>query len=106
MKGRHTKDSHKGAVIGRITDTQKAALATIVRTNPLCKAQIARRATQNMDDEAKIAPEMMNSIKKNVWKIRNEYYTEKLEMQMSGKFEDLDAFEKTELYCKSCQSSQ
>lgn len=51
FKGRHHRDSHKAAAVSRITEHQKQALTTIVRTNPLCRAKSARRATQNMDDK-------------------------------------------------------
>ena len=47
-----------------------------------------------MNDESKIPPEMMHSVRRNVREIRKEYYTEKIGMEMSGKYEDLEAFTK------------
>ena len=66
FNGRHHKDSHKGVVYSCITESQKKALDTVVRTNPLCRAKAARRATQNMLEDEKIPPEMMNRVRKNV----------------------------------------
>ena len=92
FKGRHHRDSHKAAAVSRITEHQKQALTTIVRTNPLCRAKSARRATQNMDDKSKIPPEMKNRVRRNVLEIRKEYYSELVGMQMSGKYQDLEQF--------------
>ena len=44
FSGRHDKDSHKGLGSGRITESQKRALETVVRTNPQLKAKSVRRA--------------------------------------------------------------
>ena len=59
FKNRHPKDSHRDSLHTRITDNQKAALTTIIRINPVCRANAARRVTQNMDPESRI-PNMIN----------------------------------------------
>ena len=94
LNGRHNKDSHKGAKIARITEAQKQALDIVVRTNPLCTARAARRATQNMEEEQKIPPDKLNSVRRNVRKIRKQYYEEKLGMTLSGTYADMEIFAK------------
>ena len=72
FSGRHDKDSHKGLGSGRISESQKKALETVVCTNPQLCARLVRRATQNMAEEEKIPPEMMNSVRKNVRDVRKQ----------------------------------
>ena len=95
FSGRHDKDSHKGIGSGRITDTQEKALEAVVRTFPQCRAKAVRRATQNMAEDQKIPPEMMNSVRKNVRAVKKQYYVEKLGMEMKGTYQDLEGFAKS-----------
>ena len=57
LKSRHNRDSHKDLQGNQITENQKLALKNVVRTNPLCNARAARRATQSMDPGSLISPE-------------------------------------------------
>ena len=76
-----------------MTEEQKSALHDVVRTNPLTWANAARRATQNLALEARIPPEMINSVRKNVCKFRIEHYKEMLGgTKMTGKYGDLVRF--------------
>ena len=95
FSGRHDKDSHKGLGSGRITDTQKKALETVVRSFPQSRAKAVRRATQNMAEDQKTPPEMMNSVRNNVRQLKKNIFTEKLGMEIKGTYQDLEAFAKS-----------
>ena len=93
LKCRHDKDSHKDETGVQITETQKTALRDVVRTNPLCLAKAARRATQNLEPGARISPEKMHGVRKIVRESRKELLKDKVSVEnMTGTYQDLDAF--------------
>ena len=93
LKCLHHKDSHNDDKGNQITDPQKTALKDIVRTNPLCNARVARRATQNLDAGARIPPEKMNAVRRVVRECRKEFLKNKVGVEsMTGTYEDLVEF--------------
>ena len=93
IKCRHDKDSHKDEAGGRITETQKTALKDVVRTNPLCHARAVRRATQNLEQGARIPPEKMHAVRRVVRKSRKELLKDKVGVEhMAGTYQDLVEF--------------
>ena len=94
FSGRHDKNSHKGLGSGRISESQKKALETVVRTNPQSRARSVHRTTQNMAEDEKIPPEMMNSVRNNVRELRRKVYSERLGMEIKGTYQDSEASQK------------